>query len=697
MGFKLRKLFVWFICLGAVLAVYLLVMRANKTPQISMDVRVESPNSVGQFGDKIGMIGDVGVGKVQKARFVRSDREFGFDKLLHKEGDQWELEKPYMTIFRPNFDCYITSDKGSFVVENTLGEPSPKDATFSGNVVIHIVPKKSGSIQESFIYLDDVVFISEKSQFSTAGPVKFVSENIQMLGRGLELIYNAELGRLEFLRIPQLQSLKIKSDAALFSKAPAAHEQPGGQPDNALTVNPQTAGDKKYESYKVVFSRDVVIDAPEQLIFADDVFINNIPFSKASGEKTDKPVSGTGDVNERGKVIEEADTSEQNVAKELTKKPADIVVTCDNGIIVAPTDSVRMERVLAEFESEGAAAGGKEAKKPDYTDGRAVLAARRIDYYATGDQTVAGGPLKLRFYVNDVMASGDSNSAVPVDVTAKEKAEFLPLSNQVVFVGDCLSTMIRDDPNGQQKYTLWSPKLTVNLSKDKTVIEHLTANGGVVKLAVVKTAKQSPQTAQQSQNKNILSGIELKCDSFDYDAEKVEFLAAGPGLIKIVNSNAAEAANAANRFSLQNPCWALVKNFQMLRYLVESKQIIADANSLPGSDPIFVDYVPLNDGQKNQRASATGRHIEINLVDKSDGRTEISTLTATGGVTYENEDNQFSGSKLFYDADKAIIMVQGDESEPAYFNGVVVKGIVFDIKTGKVKFEIVGPGAFEMK
>ena len=61
------------------------------------------------------------------------------------------------------------------------------------------------------VYLDDVTFISDKSLFSTAGPVRFLSADVEMLGRGLELVYNEELERLEFFRVVNLQSLRLSS------------------------------------------------------------------------------------------------------------------------------------------------------------------------------------------------------------------------------------------------------------------------------------------------------------------------------------------------------------------------------------------------------------------------------------------------------------------------------------------------------
>jgi leucyl aminopeptidase (aminopeptidase T) len=87
------------------------------------------------------------------------------------------------------------------------------------------------------------------------------------------------------------------------------------------------------------------------------------------------------------------------------------------------------------------------------------------------------------------------------------------------------------------------------------------------------------------------------------------------------------------------------------------------------------------------------------LFELPSGRTELSTLTATGGIEYKNKDKEFIGSELFYDHQAAVIKVKGDKSRPCYYNGILVDGIEMNLKTGKVKkvkAEIVGPGTIQM-
>ena len=763
MGFKSRKLYVWLISVVAVLAIYLLYNQISKTPPIEIDTGAKFTDSaaesnMGEFDSEIGMVGDVGVGTVQKAKYThlnaekQVDREFGFEKLLHMEGDEWEIEKPYMNIFRHNLKCYLTADKGKVQVEDAAGRATPKDATLTGNVVIHILPENDSNIKESFIYLDDVIFISEKSQFSTAGPVKFTSKDAQMLGRGMELVYNESKDRLEFFKIIDLETLRLKqsSKASLFSSEETDFESPAStdsrtqtpsaqvgavhdlpQPDTAKdrqkateipTVSRGAIEKKKGEYYRCVFSKNVIIDSPEQLIFCDEISINNILFAKTSDRKyenrdngsTDKmktavdPVRNplletqgekalTGDPKERVsngvEITKESVINPRSEPNELSSERfVDIVVTCDNGIVVVPMDSPRMPQNAATTDNKG-------HQNFNNSSGRPTFVAQRIDHCVVTKDTVASGPSELTFYVNDVIGSEGKQTAVPVKVTAQKKASFLPALNQVIFEGNTLCTMVRAESKIQKTYTLSAPKLTVNLSKDRDKqftssaagIEHLTTSGGGVRLATVETA-----------GSKLVGGIELKCVKFDYDTSQQLFLATGPaGIIKVDNS-AEPQASQDRKFSLQKQCYAIVRNFDTLKYYLETNQIIADA----GGEGIFLDYFPTVDGKYEQQVAVTASHIEALLYETAGGQTELSKLSATGGITYEEKKDkkkkgkktiQFVGSKMFYDADTSIITVRGDESQPCLFNGALVDGIKYDLETDKIKTKITGPGMLQMR
>jgi hypothetical protein len=850
MDFKSRKFVVGFISLAVLLAIYLLYNRISKTPVIDIDtgaafVETIADSNVGKFDDRIGKIGGFGIEGLTKPVYQHRnkngqvDREFGFDELLHEVQDVWEVEKPWMKVYQRSFECYIKADRGTTRLETAVGRPTPKDATFTGNVVIHIVPVKGGNIKEGFIYLDDIIFLSERSQFSTSGPVKIVSEDVQMRGTGLELVYNDQMERLEFFRVIDLENLRVRSSQT-FSLVSARKQadrpvDTGGQvktqqPDESTmtgdrqkaevlpTISREATGQTAGQYYKCVFGKNVVIDTPEHLVFADEkVCINDIFWSGASSEKPEeaniggiedtKTVGGTAQQGRQSKAdsvdadstgINSVTVSEQSEPNksdrtELPEDAVDIVVSCDGGVVVTPMDS---PQAAEDFAKAGIGATGSDSqrhKKFDDITGRTKFIARRIDYSASTGDTVAGGPSELTFYSNavlqenrktpanasDVTDTGtketavaikitaqkgtkflaDSNQVIfegdclctvpqaglnkqenatlsspkltvnlpqdsskestlpdvvaagpaelnfyvddfggtrtqktpfPAKITAQKQARFLAALNQVIFEGDCLCTMLREDPNVLEKYILSSQQVVIDLPQDTNdqsststrSIEHLTATGGVVRLGTVKTTQEK-----------LLGGVELKCRRFDYDAGEELYVATGPGTITLDNSTVAEPKEQLGGFSLKGPCWAIVENFGTLKYFLKSNRIIAEAES---AEELVVNYFPVREGKFAEHIIVNAGRVEADLVQTADGRTELSTLTASGRITYEDKDNEFAGSELFYDHKNSVMKVRGDESAPCYFNGALVEGIELNLRTGKVEAKVVAPGALQI-
>jgi hypothetical protein len=841
----MRKFVIGFVSLCVVLAVYLLYNRLSSSPAIDTGPQIDfiksasDANAVSLDSD-IGKIGNVGVGPANKAYFVKLNEktkevelEFGFEKLLSKSRDIWDTEKPYMNIYRHNFRCDITADKGKMQVVTAVGRTTPKDATFSSNVVVHIFSGPPDDAKESFVYLDDIVFLSDRSLLSSAGPVKFVSQDIRMDGAGLELIYNEQDERLEYFVIKDLKSLNITGpSAAMFSpgntgedaSTEADSRDVSQQPDeSSVAVDTQKvqtpatdtkprAEQKQGVYYKCTFNKNVLINTPEQLIFAaDKLCINDIFWSKSFSGRPDENDAGDANDSKIAAGIANTEPGPQaagNTGERQTTapKPAgpnepntpsvqleNIVITCDGGFVVAPRDSIRAQEDTAANEAA-------DANRPIETPSlfaedthKTRFFARRIDYNATTGEGAADGRSELTLYVGSASGADTNEAPVPVKVTAREGANFYRTSNKIVFTGDCLVTMPqsglsepndvtftaseivvnlpkdrsgkpdmfatgpaelvfymedanspainarpvpvtvnaqkqarfsaasnqivfsgdsrcmmhREDPNVVVQYLLLSEQLTVDLPADtndsnsvpKVGIKHFTATGEVVRLATTKTAKAKNVPAGQLQEINIgklLSGIELKCSRFDYDAIRPEFVATGPGLIKLDNSKAPEPNQTAGRFSLQKPCWAVLDGFDSLRYFIRENRIIADAGP---REKLQINYIPAVDGRYDEYVRAKASHIEAMLYELPSGRTELSTLSATGGIQYEDKDNQFIGSEMFYDHQADVVKVKGDKSQPCYYNGIPVDGIEMDLKTGKVKkvkFDIVGPGSIQM-
>ncbi len=866
----MRKLLVGFISLGVVFAAYVLYTGVSDTSVLETDSGAEfiesaADSNVGDFDSGVGKIGDLGLGPVRKAKYITLnketkavEREWGFEKLLHEGRDFWELEKPYVNVYQRNFKCYITADKGQVQVETAIGKPTPKDATFSGNVVIHVLPDESSGMKESHVYLDDITFLSDKSQLSTAGPVEFVSDDVHMLGKGLEIIFNDQSDRLEFFRIVDLESLRIKGpQAAMFSsgetetpaetvaqaetsaevETKAGTEQPDetvvatGPEENAGQL-PQ-AEQKQGVFYKCVLSKNVLIDTPDELIFADQrIIISDIFWSKHStglggevepGDANDtEAVAAAGeedrDVDPNSVLADDADDPNVIVAasddpnagvpapgdpNESPGQTVEIVVTCDNGLVLVPMDTARSLDEYMQGPNEPEVSAGDRPEQIENDTERTVFLAPRIDYNAvTGDVVADGfsqltfyagnsagaeaneppvpakitardtveffratnqvvfkgdcqgkmpqaglteqrdvtflspeiivslpadkseqpdvlaiGPAKLTFYVqdaNDPNAVQDANvpstpkAPIPVTVTAQKQARFSGATNQIIFEDDCRCTTIREDPNGVTEYILSSELITVDLpddandrsSKSTAGIERLTATGGVVRLATTKTARPDPNLAGYVSDANaveLLGGVELKCSRVDYDPVRGSFVAAGfPAEVRVDNSKVNVTEQEPNALSLSEPCYVLLQNFDTLQYFIHENRIVADAGR---NGVLWLQYIPVVDGEYDLDATtiASAPHVEVFLAETADGRTELSTLTATGGIAFDDDANNsiFLGSELFYDHKTSIMKVKGDASNPCLCNGVLVDEIEYNVTTGKFEFEVVGPGAMQ--
>jgi hypothetical protein len=734
MGLWSRKFRVGLISLGAVLVVYLLYSLVSTTPSIEIDEAPEfediiTDGNTGWLDGEVGSFGKVGIpAPVEKARFVQLNEDkqiesiFGFERLLHKEGDEWIVEKPYMDTFQFGPACYITADTGNTRIETVAGRPRPKYAKFTGNVVAHILPQDSSGVKEGFLYLDDIAFLSDESQFSTPGPVKYLSEDLRMFGRGLDFIYNEQLQRIDLLRVAHLESLHLKSEQTdISAKANAEPNKPADANSQMQTkphkktvktvdstktksiseANTQPPAQKGDRSYRCVFSKNVVLDSPEQLVIAlEKLTINNILRPADLAEQSNKadpcsPVdidkSSTGSDADVQNELEPNSAGSPNSPVIQEQPPVDIVVTCDDGLVLTPMDVNSSDTNLPLVgREELLATAREELAQLKEADERNLFIAQRIDYCAATQDTVAVGPSELKFYVRDLFREEANEAVVPITITTQKKAQFLPTANQALFEGGCVCTMLREDPNGQQKYTLSAPKIIVDLAEQEdeplssmaNKIEHLSAGGPTTRFSVVKMAEQE-----------LLGGFEVECAGVDYDARQQLFLASGPGKVRVDNTKVPEPNEDAGRFSMRRKSYSIVESFETLKYFVEKDEVIAEA----GGQGVVVHYFPIVDGKYDRHVTITSSHIEAFLYETADRQTELSRLHATDGVTYVEEDVEFKGSKLFYDAVKGVITVEGDNMQSCILNGSLVDKIEYDLKTGRKKFKLVGPGTLQRK
>jgi hypothetical protein len=681
MQYNWRKLRVAFLSIIAVLALYLLYNQLFETPKIEIAQEPLTVVDVNQapLASDTAQVGPVSIGTLQTARFSTLDpktkqvqREFGFERLLHEEGSQWEIEKPYMNIFRPDLTCYITAETGFVVLESDVSPPNPTDATLTGNVVAHIVPTPGSDVAEGFIYLDDLTFISSKSRFFTSGPVSFVSDDAQLQGRGLEMIYDDQSKRLALLRIEKLEHLQFRVRKGY------SLTQAGFQSDTSAANAPAgTDNSKKAESYRCVFSGNVIIDAGQQFIAADQISISDIIWSGGkSGRQPESP----------------DDTDSSGTSQPDHGRPQDLLevaVSCDNGIAVVPTDSLDTLKKIDGFLTESDVSAALQAVEEQ--PGRTTFAAGKIDYSLATRDAVAPGYSKLTLYVKDVVDPTEDESTVPLVVTSNKLAKFSPKSSQITFEGDCVCRMVRPELDVLQEYTLSAPKLIVDLEDEELSSKRALADVGRI-TAVSDDGAGSRLSSVKRDGDKFLGGIELKCPRFEYDAREQMFVATGPGVIKADNSKIPQPRKDVGRFSMQKPCYAIVRNFEQLRYYLRTERIIADNPA----ERIYIDYFPITD-QKPEQVTMTAGRIEADLVETAAGRYRLWTLHAKDGISFQDRDKVFEASELLYDDQRDVVWAKGSDSMPAYFNGIMFDGIEYDLATEEVKkVEIRGPGFFNI-
>jgi lipopolysaccharide export system protein LptA len=707
MFFHSRRLNVWLVSFLTVLVVYFIYNRLSRTPSITTSDLGQSAESIMDACDsngKVGMVGDVGVGLVTNVRYTtlnaqkQIEREFGFEKLLHQDGNNWEIEKPYLMVYRRSFKCEIKGERARVEVETAGGRVIPKEGLLTGNVTIRIWPQRKGGADESVMYLDDIVFVGDKSQFSSAGAVEFVSNNVRLTGTGMELVYNGEAERLEFLKITKLRSLHVKrlpqdsavSGGTAVENEPAASTGPVGQD--------KMAG-RPGQNYRCVFDGNVVIESPRERLMADVVALNDI-FVRSRAEDqagVEETASGDEKIAESNSIV----GGRRSTVSSAGDTAGDVTVSCDGSIFIAPMDSVTGQQWLKGRHISAAVDVEQTTAAP--MSGKTTLRGGRIDYSVATGEAVAMGPSQVTFSagrltadVNDRRKAAGTGPAAVV-ITAQKQAKFEPASNKVIFEGDCNCTVSQIQGDATRQYIVLGDKLEIGLRReggDKGAttmgsgldVERLVATGREVHLASTKKAgsTSSPQAFQ-----HLLEGVEMKCVRMDYNTVDGNFVATGPGLIKLDNSQTDEPQGKLSRISLRRKCYAFLRNFDSLEFFNASNRLVADRKG--GS--LSVDYLPILDGGKEDKVAVTASHVEADILETALGRRELKDFVAKGAVTYEDKDNQFAGSEVIYDTNEGILNFRGTKSRPCLFNGAIVDTVRYDLKTGRAQTRIKGPGA----
>jgi hypothetical protein len=238
------------------------------------------------------------------------------------------------------------------------------------------------------------------------------------------------------------------------------------------------------------------------------------------------------------------------------------------------------------------------------------------------------------------------------------------------------------------------PEDTNDSSSSLNSVKHLRAEGGTVTLAAVKKANPGKTLPRSTETQKELGGLKILCRRIDYDSQQEMFLATGPAKVVISNTKVSEPNESINGAGPGMRWLAIVENCGILKYLPKANRIIADSEP---DKSLSVDYITMENGQYGPVVLASAGHADIVLKDNPDGKTELSTLVASGGIEYKTEEGDlFIGSILSYNQQESLITVTGDETQSCYYNGALVDEIKYNLKTGSKKAKGVGAGALNI-
>ncbi|MHC4146284.1 MAG: hypothetical protein ACYSUD_16055 [Planctomycetota bacterium] len=153
---------------------------------------------------------------------------------------------------------------------------------------------------------------------------------------------------------------------------------------------------------------------------------------------------------------------------EPAEQPGDIVITCNNGLVLVPMDSPKSLDEYMQPPVNAAVPGSEHPGRIEDNTGRTRFLTPRIDYNAVTGDVVANGLTKVAFYVEDQAGTDANEPPAPIKITARDGAKFFPVSNHAVFKGDCVCTMPQADLTVPRDVTFESPEITVHLPQDKS-------------------------------------------------------------------------------------------------------------------------------------------------------------------------------------------------------------------------------------
>lgn len=680
-----RKFIIWLISFGVVLTAFLIYRSASDTGVIEVTRlnRGLEYADVNQFiaDSNAGQVGQAKVEYLERARFETVDvktrklkRVVGFEKVLHKTGNEWVLEKPYMNVFQDRLRCDVTAETGTVELENVEGsDPVPKSAVLKGNVVIHIFPERAAGSSDSFVYLHQVIFDSDRSMFFSDDDVNFVSADAHLVGKGLEVVYNSITSRMEYLKVRQVDFLNVRDLAQTSRVKEKQPEETSAAVSLSEPVEAQPATGQvkeKKESYQCLFRDNVSLEYEDEVVLAGEIAIANLLWS--STEESEQPQIST-DAAEPNTAGQRQDAKATAPDKKESAESIIATVKCDGPMIIRPTPA-------AGFDDYKPVQFKTFYKLPkeifSWLGRRNVLLAQRVSYDYTAEIARAHGQVELVFYP-EMKEYAAKRKDAPFIIDALTGAEFISEQNRAVFYGNVKGSFRKQTDYYDEENIFRGDKLIVDLAsgqnKPKSAVSadiaHVTVTGPGVRLESIRTLEGTK-----------LSHVRLKSARIDYDRITEDIIATGKGIIEYGSTAASGFEDLSSKSALDRPCYALVEGFDRLVWDTNSLQVKAFSDKSKG---IHIGYLPVEKAGYGNGITIDTRQIDIDYFEPTRGRAQLKQLFATGGIVYyEQPRYEFVGKDLYYDAQKNYLTVNGSEDMPCMLNGMFADAIEYNLKTG---------------
>jgi hypothetical protein len=439
------------------------------------------------------------------------------------------------------------------------------------------------------------------------------------------------------------------------------------------------------EDYRCIFRDNVRIEYDEDVVIAEEISVSNLVMA----QKKDKIAKEKEKNQPAAKTAKSSDTnskSENKIVKLKSKntgavnnsiKGKDVIATvrCDGPMIIRPVDAKEYENWKPEkFKSFN----DFDKKTLDSLGQRNLLIAETIDYNAANDTALTKGQVELVFYPQ--VQTGSGKQKVPFVISSQEGAEFSVPNKQATFYTNVKGAFVKQTPDYNEENVFYGSRLIADFTDKQGDSNNLMASSDISHISILGPNVRLESVKTKGTAK--LNHTRLKSERIDYDRITEDIIANGPGKIEYANTSPiSRETTTAQDSKINKPCYALVEGFTKLVWNTKTMHVRATSEKTEG---IHIGHLPIEATGYGSRTTIDTKQIDVDYNEPAGGKTQLSKLVCSGGIVYhEAGANEFAGRELIYDPIQEYMNIRGTDEMPCMLNGVMVKGIEYNLKTGE--------------